>query len=357
MNEERQIFDIATAGAFAKGFSIVELLVAMAVGLFLAAGILGLFITNKTVYNDTARATELQENGRFALSYLINDLRHAYFFGEKHYDGFLPAADPGTPSNTDVINNCSNVDSVYSFNDNSDPASFPLHGSSATDSTAIGCIADALVVNGIPSDILILKFVRPEPLYSTADLRYGNVYIASNRSDGMLRLFTADTTMPTTASSCTGRTEECLRYGAYWPYTFSAYYVRGNANDAEPPALARMTLEWDNATGMNVVSEDLVEGVEGMRILYGVSATDQPETYEPASTVSNWSDVVSVQVHLLLRTTQPDRSYNDDRIYKMGDLTVTATSSSMLSQEATLRNFYRSVISSTVMLRNKPLVD
>jgi type IV pilus assembly protein PilW len=357
MNANRNRFGIPTAAASAKGFSTVELLVAMTLGLFLASGILGLFITNKAVFTATARATELQENGRFALSYLMQDLRHAYFFGEKQYDGFLPAADPQTPSNTDVINNCSGIDSVYSFNDTSNPPSFPLHGSSATDSTAIGCIADALVVNGIPSDILILKFARPAPLYSTADLDYGSVYIASNRSDGMLRLFTPDTTMPLLSSTCTGRTDECLPYGAYWPYTFSAYYIRANANDTDPPALARMTLEWDNATGMNVVSEDLVEGVEGMRILYGVSADDAPETFAPAGTVSNWHDVVSVQLHLLLRTTEPDRSYNDDGNYRMGDVTVSVTTSTTVSQGATLRNFRRSVLSSTVMLRNKPLID
>lgn len=343
-------------GTRQTGFSTAELLVATAVGLFLVAGVLGVFVTNKGVFTNTTRASELQENGRFALEYLLTDLRHAYFFGGKHFDGFAPDTDPGTPKNSDVTNNCSGADAVYNFNARATPAAFPVHGATATTNDAIGCISDALVVNGIPSDILILKLARPTPLYATSDLIQGNVYIASNRNDGVLRLFTAATTMPAVAPTCTGRTEICLPHGAYWPYRFAAYYIRGIPNGTEPPALARMTLEWNNATGMSVVSEDLVDGVEGMRILYGVSNNDAPETFHAAGAVADWDDVVAVQIHLLVRTTRPDRSYVDKRTYRMGDVRVTATQTHTLSQQAELRNFHRIVISTTVNLRNKSLV-
>jgi len=338
-----------------RGFSTAELLVAVAIGLLLMSGVLGLFVTNKSVFTNTTHATELQENGRFALDYLLQDLRHAYFFGEKQYDGFK--YDPNAwPKNADVTNNCGEEDSkqndVLNFNDDSEAPSFPLLGTTATSVDPIGCISNALHVAGIPSDILLTKSARPHPLYSTADLTYGKVYIASNRLDGSLRLFTADTDMPNISSACTDQSN-CYPYGAYWPYQFSAYYIRaGNT-----PTLARMVLEWDATDGMTVVSEDLADGVEGMRLLYGVSADGTPPTYVSANTVSNWNDVVSVQVHLLLRTTQPDRSYQDALSYQMGDLTVTATQGTAVSQGAQLRNFRRSVISSTVMLRNKPLMD
>ncbi|MGB5832837.1 MAG: PilW family protein [Thiohalocapsa sp.] len=339
------------------GISIVELLVAMIIGLFLVSGVLGLFITNKGVYTNTVRATELQENGRFALGYLLNDLRHAYFFGGKHFDSFELHGDSETPSNADVENNCSGVDAVYHFNEKSLPGSLPLHGSTATSSSAIGCIDDAMIVNGIPSDILILKLARPQPLYNLADLVYGDVYVASNRLSGMLRLFTADTTMPSLSPSCSGRTDQCLPYGAYWKYQFRAYYIRAPARDGEPPTLTRMTMKWDATDGMKIVPEDLVEGVEGMRFLYGVSTDGQPAIFQQASDVTNWNDVVSVQVHLLLRNTLPNSSYRDTSSYQMGDVSVTATKGSAASQGAKLRNFHRTVVSTTVMLRNKPMVE
>jgi type IV pilus assembly protein PilW len=335
----------------------VELLVAMIVGLFLVAGVLGLFITNKGVYTTTTRATELQENGRFALGYLLNDLRHAYFFGGKHFDSFALAADNESPNNENVDNNCNGENAVFNVNDSSEQPSAPLRGATATSTDAIGCIGDARVVNGIPSDILILKLVRPAPLYSSNDLTFGSVYVASNRISGVLRLFTADTVMPSLSDSCKGRTEECLPYGAYWQYQFRAYYIRQPQNDREPPALARMILSWDATRGMEVVAENLVEGVEGLRLLYGVQTGNEAASFHAAENVSDWNDVVSVQIHLLLRNTLPDYSYHDLGSYNMGDTDVNATQGTAQSQGAMLRNFHRSAISTTVMLRNKPMIQ
>ena len=334
----------------------------MIVGLFLVAGVLGLFITNKGVYTTTTRAAELQENGRFALGYLLNDLRHAYFFGGKHFDGFALGEDDESPANADVDNNCNGPNAVFNFNDSSEQPSAPLRGATATSTDAIGCIPDALVVNGIPSDILILKLARPSPLYSSNDLTYGNVYVASNRTSGVLRLFTADTAMPSLSDSCKGRTEECLPYGAYWHYQFRAYYIRKPQKETDPPALARMILSWDSTKGMQVVAENLVEGVEGLRLLYGVQTEDEPAFFQKADDISDWDDVVSVQIHLLLRNTLPDYSYEDLGSYKMGDVIVptekgTATQGTAQSQGAMLRNFHRSAISTTVMLRNKPMIQ
>ena len=343
-----------------QGVSIVELLVAMIVGLFLVAGVLGLFITNKGVYTTTTRATELQENGRFALDYLLNDLRHAYFFGGKHFDGLALGAenDPADPRHADNSNqqpdpDCDGIDAAYDL-------TVPLHGTAATSRDAIGCIDDALVVSGIPSDIVVLKLVRPAPLNSSNDLTDGNVYVASNRITGVLRLYTEDapkTAMPSLSSSCKGRTEQCLPHGKYWQYQFRAYYVRKPQKETEPPALARMILSWDATTKeMELVAENLVEGVEGLRLLYGVQTGNEAASFRAAENVSDWDDVVSVQIHLLLRNTLPDYSYHDLGSYKMGDIDVDVTQDTAQSQGAMLRNFHRSVISTTVMLRNKPMI-
>lgn len=340
------------------GFTIAELLVAAAIGLLVMVGILGLFVTNKTVFTHTTQSTELQENGRFALGYLLRDLRNAYFFGETQYNNL--DLDDEAPQNSDVDNNCAGAFAVYSFQDDSTPVSLPLQGTKATNRAAIDCIDDVLVVNGIPSDILIIKSALPEEHKTTAELVSGKVYIASNRLRGCLRQFGDDVTMPLISPSCTSqRGCDCVRNGTYWPYWFAAYYIRDtDPVDDEPPTLSRMVMQWDDTDGMTLVPEDLVEGVEGLRVLYGIEAeTDgNPPIYYPADQVGNWADVISVQVYLLLRNTQPDRSYQDSRTYQMGDLTVTATNGTQLSQGAQLRNFRRQVISTSARLRNKQFI-
>lgn len=345
-----------------RGYSTIELMVAVTVGLLVMLGVLGLFVTNKRVYNDTQLATELQENGRYALEYLLRDLRHAYFFGETHYHEFETDGDAGSPSNSIFVDsdrpNCDGANAVFVFNDKSNPASSPLRGEArlpaAEDNdvtaNAIGCIDDAYAIPGIPSDILIIKSATPTPITSTDDLIEGTVYIASNRSDGFLRLLTSGTTMPSISDTCRGSPSQCLPFGTYWPYHFAAYYVLA-PSDGDPrpaPALARKVMEWDDAEGMGLVTEDLVEGVEGMRFLYGVATDDALPIFENAEDVGNWEDVVAVKVYLLLRTIEPDRNYTDNKAYTLGDVTVTAAQGT---------HYHRAVLSTTVMLRNKPIVD
>lgn len=344
------------------GFTLPELLVAMLLGLFITAGGISLFVTNKVVYTDTARLTELQENARFAQKYLLDDLRHAYFFGELHYHDFIP--DPDTPSNTAVSGNCNGMAVAYGFNDRFNPPSLPLHGATAASGDAIGCIDDAAEVNGIPSDVIVLKMVAPQPLSQTNDLTIGGVYIASNRTAGVMRLYTAGASMPSLSDSCVGRDSLCLRNGSYWPYLFRAYYIRdADPLDADPPTLARKTLEWDDTNGMSIVTEDLVEGIEGMRILYGErtgTGTDALLFRGANGGVGDWENVDAVRVHLLVRTIEPDPTHHDEATYVLGDTDVNfadANFATSLSQGAQLRNFHRRVVSATVMLRNKPIID
>jgi type IV pilus assembly protein PilW len=341
------------------GLTLPELLVAMLLGLFITAGGISLFVTNKVVYTDTARLTELQENARFAQRYLLDDLRHAYFFGELHYPNFT--SDSNTPSNTAISGNCSGTASAYSFNDHSDPPSHPLHGATAVSGEAIGCITDAAEVIGIPSDVIVLKMVEPRPLSQIADLTVGNVYIASNRTAGVMRLYTSGTSMPLLSESCVGRDDLCLPNGTYWSYVFRVYYIRdSDPLDSAPPALARKTLKWNTTDGMAIVTEDLVEGVEGMRILYGERNNNDVLRFTGANNVVDWEDVEAVRLHLLVRTIEPDRSYEDEATYVLGDIRVDFADASFatdLSQGAQLRRFHRSVVSATVMLRNKPIID
>lgn len=57
------------------GLSMVELLIAMALGLFLTAGILQVFVSSKAASRGAEAQARVQENGRFAVQMLASDLR------------------------------------------------------------------------------------------------------------------------------------------------------------------------------------------------------------------------------------------------------------------------------------------
>lgn len=63
------------------GFSLVELLIAMALGLMLTLGVLQVFLASKESFALQQRSAAMQENARFLLSRLAQDIRQAGQFG------------------------------------------------------------------------------------------------------------------------------------------------------------------------------------------------------------------------------------------------------------------------------------
>lgn len=60
-----------------QGLSIVELMVALAVGMVLIAGILQVFLSSKNTYAVNEAMSRVQENGRFALEFISRSARQA----------------------------------------------------------------------------------------------------------------------------------------------------------------------------------------------------------------------------------------------------------------------------------------
>src|SRR3954467_8774832 len=65
-----------------SGISLVELMIAIALGLILLLGLTTVYLNSSRASKELQRAGQQIENGRYALELLTNDLRHAGFFGE-----------------------------------------------------------------------------------------------------------------------------------------------------------------------------------------------------------------------------------------------------------------------------------
>ncbi|MFV2091204.1 MAG: PilW family protein, partial [Pseudomonadales bacterium] len=64
-----------------KGFSLVEMMLAMALGLIVVTGIVQLFIGNSQSSNLISGQARLQENARFAFDFISRAARRAGYFG------------------------------------------------------------------------------------------------------------------------------------------------------------------------------------------------------------------------------------------------------------------------------------
>jgi len=143
--------------------------------------------------------------------------------------------------------------------------------------------------------------------------------------------------------------------GVAWPYLFEAYYVRDPDpdSDADIPVLARKVLSW-NGTAMDVISEDLVDGVEDMRLRLGFDSDndDEVDQYVDVADIANaadWLQVGAVEVYMLVRSTTPDPEFTDEKTYNLGgDNDVTPA--------AGVQQYRRLLVNTQASLRNPKLV-
>ena len=63
------------------GVSMVELLIALTIGLVLSFGVVNLFLQSKTSFYQDEQTAQLQENGRWALRYVVRELSMGGFLG------------------------------------------------------------------------------------------------------------------------------------------------------------------------------------------------------------------------------------------------------------------------------------
>lgn len=74
--------------ARARGLSLIELMIAIALGLLVIAAVLALFVNISRTNNEMAKMNRQIENGRFAIQLLQEDIVHAGFWG-----GYVPQFD------------------------------------------------------------------------------------------------------------------------------------------------------------------------------------------------------------------------------------------------------------------------
>lgn len=64
-----------------KGFSLVELMIAITIGLVLMTGVVQMFLSSKTVFTTQQGLSRVQETGRLAVDFMARDIRESGFYG------------------------------------------------------------------------------------------------------------------------------------------------------------------------------------------------------------------------------------------------------------------------------------
>lgn len=331
------------------GLSIVELMVAITIGLILLAALTRLFVSSRSTYTLEEGLARVQESGRFAMEFLAQDIRMAGYAGcSANLSGSAVTSMVANPTSATTFNpegiagykytctsSCSGALTEWSPTLPSEY--FPTGSVSALTSTDVIVIQRAdtisthLAGNSSPDNANIqvlntaslLSSIQTGDILMVSDCDSADVFKVTNISSGGSGMQTV-----VHAVGADGNTDSHLSHS----YDNSAeimklitriYFIGRRSNSASnPPSLYRRAL----TTNGSLETEELVEGVEMMRLLYGedTDATGDkvPNIYRSPSSVSNWRKVITVRVGLLVKTPSNVEQEADTRTYDLADTTV-----------------------------------
>ncbi len=309
-----------------RGLSLVELMVSMAIGLFLVGGALTVYIEGRESYELNETIARMQENATFALKQLEPDIQLAGFWGTHNRPNEV-----GGRAQVDaslVVNVANECDPEWSIR----VREF-LVGTN-NERPAWNCITDDDY--RIDTDVLTVRRASSSPAAALDD---GRLYIRSSTLPHSELFIGGGPAPPFPADS------------QDFPLLAHAYYVNRDSVGAEGmPSLRRLTLS-HVGTAMVVRDLEVVQGVEDMQIQFGVDTIGDgaADAYVDAdSPLLAGNTVRSVRVWLLLRSERPELGYVDDATYVLGDVSRTPTADDDPTNDA----FRRMLVSRTIQLRN-----
>lgn len=373
---------------FNSGMSLIELLIALVLGMTLAAGVIQIYVGSTTTERSQEARLRMQEGGRFGINFLSQEIRMAGYLGclgsiegtsaNDLLDGapasFQPAwgiqgweaagTAPGdvSASTLDVAEVATNsgewstgdaniVMPVFNAVPNSDIVRvWGGSGSAGTVSTITQGSPPTITAEtntGIDANDFILISDCEQ-----VDIAQACVVVADGAP--------ATTSTITLATGCNpgnvnGATITSATQAAALAEVIklegTIFYVgkRGGTAD-NPPALFRAQLA---ANGTLAAPEELVEGVESMQILYGVNTDEDfrstADAYLPANLVTEWQDVISVRITLLLQAIE-DATVPQPQAYTFNGVVYDGAGGALPEDRRVRR-----VFTTTVSLRNRAL--
>jgi type IV pilus assembly protein PilW len=358
-----------------RGYSLIELMVAITLGLVILAGMAQIFTNSKQGYQVQQGTSRLQENARFAIDYLSLYIRMADYWGSG-----VKASSVGFASTPASGSGCSNAQWIV------DPTN-GIHGykgaaaaSSLGDATLAACIA-AITTGYIPnSDVLVIRQVNPDTFATTtcvnatgtsttcpngspvtADSGYWLRSAVGTRTG---ELFT-NSDIATVNGVITGDYTNSTGGSQNFQFQAMVFFLAvADSGAGQTPTLYVLPSQ---GTSLGP-AQPLVDGVEMLKFEYGVdtqynSAGDtlSVSAYLPADKVTNWAQVISLRVSMIVRGDTLD-NFTDTQQYQMttagfcygpGSSSCAATYSGSSAVPNTSASYQRRLIVKDIQLRNR----
>lgn len=311
-----------------QGMSLVELMISVAIGLLITLAISTLFLNTNRSNKENNDVAMMQENARFAMESIAEDLRHGGFFGNVQNPSEIVPNAVTMPAGTDCGSTAAGAATMLNFNSGQMLVNYSAGLTADQIATQLAPCTAAGTMASADNSLLVIKRVTTNKMLfgdPSTVLQGGRIYVHSNGSGALLGAGTATPLADTKTQ--------------IWEYSPRIYYI----TNTETLYRSIFSADW--------VDEPLAEGIEQFRVEFGIDSDTQkdgiPNYFVDASTDTNFDNVVSARVHVLARTLKADANYTDNNTYTLGALEITIPDN--------MKHYHRQVYSTTVTIPNMRL--
>jgi type IV pilus assembly protein PilW len=257
-----------------RGYSLLELLIAVTLALFLSLGMMNIFIQSKNIYQLTQNLNKVQTNARIAINALSHDIRMAGLIGCVRLIDFLPLHSHLTPDTSLVV-----------WHKGQTTAKFPL---------------PKLARYRQDSDIILIQLMSP----NTVPIKFakaGNISLI-NRTPFTPKdsLLISDCQHAEVFNWGHKNLKYIYRIGSEIGFFDKIIYYIGDTGRISETGQGIYALYRRNLNKSIKKPVELVEDIERMSIRLGLKDRDGNLNYIDADKVKRWSDARSVEIKLLL---------------------------------------------------------
>jgi type IV pilus assembly protein PilW len=303
-----------------NGFSMVELMVSITLGLILLAGVLSIFFSSRVTFSTNERTARLQENGRVALDLVTHDLRSA------GYQGCARGVEVNNRLKTPVSLLWNYIVPVQGYESDGAGNFSPSLGITLTPAPVND--SDVVVVRAAKRDgrntrleanltsftanltVTNTGVIDPETIFMISDCNGVDIFQATTWTTGTPNGTLAHVADVGTPGNSTGEMSRMYEVGARLvPLETLIYYVGTDTTTGEPGLYRQVG---------TAAPQLLIEGVQAMQISYGEDTGNDriADLYRSASAVVDWNRIISINVSMLIRSEEYGTS-TDTRTYQL----------------------------------------
>jgi type IV pilus assembly protein PilW len=306
-----------------RGFTLVELMVALAIASVLLLALAAMFINTSAARTELDKSSRQIESGRYAMQIIAEEILHAGYFGALANAPTLPGSVTSLPDPCDFSRATIQATTM----------ALPLQGyagqttASALDTGKLGCL-DAAAGYKPNTAVLVVKRADTSIAAATPTAGFYNIQTSGCAGDTARYVLDSDTNAgnftlhANTAPGCLPLTGAPA---AKITPVYSRLFYISTCSDASctaaghdsVPTLKRIDVTPTGLTGPVA----LVDGIENMQFEYGIDtvATDgTPDSYVIAPSFANWVNVMAVRAYILARNVDATPGYTDAKTYVFG---------------------------------------